>query len=115
MVSVFAFAYPINLRGMVSSPAQPASAATTPTTTDSAAAVMVEMVVLILMVLLTLLLNTPKVEKLQQLFHSLAIIFRNSLEKEESNYGNGVPAFNVGLRLEWFLSLRDGLPYFTPE
>ena len=67
---------------MVSSPAQPASAAaTTPTTAATAAAVMVEMLVRIVMMLLTLLLNTLKVEKLQCLFHSLAIYFSQQLRK----------------------------------
>jgi hypothetical protein len=60
---------------MVSSPAQPASAAATTPTTATAATVEVEMLVWIVMGLFTLLLNTPKVGKLQGLFHSLAIIF----------------------------------------
>ena len=101
---------------MVSSPAQPASAAaTTPTTAATAAAVMVELEVLITMILLTLLLNTPKVEKLQQLFHSLAIIFRNSLEKRKATTETGYPPSMLGFGWSGSLSLRDGFPLLHPE
>jgi hypothetical protein len=105
---------------MVSSPAQPASAAaTTPTTAATAAAVMVEMLVRIVMMLLTLLLNTLKVEKLQCLFHSLAIYFSQQLRKRrkattETGYPPSMLGFGWSGSYRYAMGSRSSPPNDPP-